>query len=347
MPHTFCTLVDSAYLPRALALAKSLARYAPDAPLHIVAMDEATISVLRQLRLPHVIPHPLEELERWDSDLVKTKDARSLAEYCWTAKASTVLRVLELEPHADTVTYVDADIELFSNVDALLNELRNASVGIVAHNYARPYQKYEATSGIYNAGWVSFRNDLHARSVLAWWRERCLEWCYHRYEDGKAFDQKYLEEWPRHFEGVRVLRNIGAGVAPWNVSKYTLEGEGDRITVDGQPLVFYHYHSLRVFEPTVAARIASHLSREPRRADLLWTTGYPASPIERRLIWNPYLRRLAHETAVVRSTLPGLAGGLTRWPAREHPASRRAMRLMRSSLRPVRRLALWRPAVSG
>ena len=30
--------------------------------------------------------------------------------------------------------------------------------------------------------------------ALKWWRDRCLEWCYARIEDGKFGDQFYIED---------------------------------------------------------------------------------------------------------------------------------------------------------
>ena len=50
------------------------------------------------------------------------------------------------------------------------------------------------------------------------------------------------------FEGVRVLGNIGAGVAPWNHIRYQ-HGAGP--SVDGRPVIFYHFHALTVVSPEV------------------------------------------------------------------------------------------------
>ncbi len=50
------------------------------------------------------------------------------------------------------------------------------------------------------------RND--GELVRSWWEERCLEWCYARFEDGKFGDQKYLDDWTSRFnKQVHVLKN--------------------------------------------------------------------------------------------------------------------------------------------
>jgi len=77
--------------------------------------------------------------------------------------------------------------------------------------------------------------------ALNWWRDACNEWCYARHENGKFGDQKYLDDWTTRFEGVHVLKNLGGGVAPWNVQQYNL--------TDGNfNLIFYHFHGYRIFE---------------------------------------------------------------------------------------------------
>src|SRR5207244_8164736 len=90
-------------------------------------------------------------------------------------------------------------------------------------------------------GWVSFRRDAHALACLHWWRERCLEWCYDRYEDGRFADQKYLDDWPSRFQRVAVLQHKGANLAPWNLANYTIRANGDRVLVDEAPPILSHF----------------------------------------------------------------------------------------------------------
>jgi hypothetical protein len=88
-------------------------------------------------------------------------------------------------------------------------------------------------------------------STLNWWRERCLEWCYDRFEDGKFGDQKYLDDWPDRFEGIHELRHLGGGVAPWNMSQYSYKMDDKEVylkkTDPWSRLVFFHFHSLKIY----------------------------------------------------------------------------------------------------
>ena len=85
--------------------------------------------------------------------------------------------------------------------------------------------------------------------ALKWWRDRCIEWCFARLENGKFGDQKYLDDWTERFENVCIIENPGAGVAPWNVQQYEIIKNNKYLikkkkTNQEFELIFYHYHYL-------------------------------------------------------------------------------------------------------
>ena len=86
-------------------------------------------------------------------------------------------------------------------------------------------------------------------SALDWWIGECIKCCVEKY-DGEHFgDQKYLDDWLDRFKGVHVIKNKGAGVAPWNIAKYRVGIHNDnllryRFHFNEFPLVFYHFQSM-------------------------------------------------------------------------------------------------------
>ena len=146
----------------------------------------------------------------------------------------------------------------------------DASVLITPHNYAAEYSHLEV-SGIYCVQFVTFRRDKWGTTALDWWRDRCIEWCFGRLEDGKFGDQKYLDDWPERFEGVHVLRHPGAGLAPWSATRFVVRDGPDGVTVDGVPLVFFHFHQVDLLDrglwpvPACARRCAARDSRAGAR----------------------------------------------------------------------------------
>jgi len=94
-------------------------------------------------------------------------------------------------------------------------------------------------------GLVAFRRDERGLACLEWWRERCIEWCHDRVEGDRYADQKYLDDWPTRFAGVCVLQHKGANLAVWNLANYELGWTDNQVTVDNQPMIFFHFHGLR------------------------------------------------------------------------------------------------------
>ena len=320
MRFEFCTLFDVNYLPRGLVLYRSLERVCPSFRLRVFCMDDETKSILDRLALPNLVAISLAELESHDPALLEVKPTRTQVEYCWTATPAICLYALEREPELDQITYLDADLMFFSEPGPIFDERGAASVLIVPHRYAPQYRASEETSGTYNVQFLTFRRDDRGLEALQWWHDRCIEWCYFRVEDGKLGDQKYLDDWPERFEGVRVLEHQGGGLAPWNVDNYVLDERDDAVFVDDRPLVFYHFHSLRLYSGLTRVRALGLLADNFRftRGPLpvVWTTSYPVSTAERSLVWDPYLRELTRAVLDLRSLLGRFGAGFVPLDAR-------------------------------
>jgi hypothetical protein len=245
----FCTLFDSNYLTRGLAMYESLNKHCTNFHLYIFPFDDKCYQVLSSLNLDKVTLVSLKEFE--DDELLRVKPSRSKGEYCWTATSSTILYCIETFK-LENCTYLDADLYFFNTPEILLKEVENKSVLITDHRYSPQYNK-AYKNGKYCVQFVFFRNDASGMKVLRWWRDACIDWCYNRCEDGKFGDQKYLDDWLERFDNVVDLQHLGGGVAPWNVQQYEVYKNGDieMIVPEGMnieyPLVFFHFHELKFF----------------------------------------------------------------------------------------------------
>ena len=218
--YHFCTYFDSNYLTRGLVLYRSLARHCQHPfTLWVLCFDATTYQTLDRLNLPGVRLIALEQFEAGDSDLQRTKAERSLVEYFWTCTPSLLLYILDHHPEVQLVTYLDADLCFYAEPMTIFGEMGDGSILIIEHRYTSEHAFKTATSGIYNVGLLAFHRDERGLACLHWWRDRCLEWCFVRFEDGKFGDQIYLDDWPQRFGGVVVLQNKGAGLAPWNAAQ--------------------------------------------------------------------------------------------------------------------------------
>ena len=243
--YYFCTYFDRNYLPRGLALYRSLREHCPEFKLWVLCMDDETHEALTQLDLPEVEPIALQDFEKDDEPLLRAKQNRSRVEYYFTCTPSLPLYVFNHWPEVDLITYLDADLFFFASPAPLFEEFGTGSIAIIGHRFP-PHLHHLERVGIYNVGWLSFRRDDSAFACLHWWRERCIEWCYNREEDGRFADQKYLDAWSSRFQNVVVLEHKGANLALWNLANYHLRSlNGNAVMVDAQPLIFFHFHGLK------------------------------------------------------------------------------------------------------
>jgi len=292
--YDFCTLFDSRYLPRALALYRSLEEFCDDFTLRAVCMDEESRQLLDALELPKLRQISIRDIERWDPGLRAVRPARSRTEYCWTSTASVCRFVLHDEPHIDTLTYLDADLCFFGSPAPMYDELGDGSILLVPHRTAQT----EEAMGVYNVGWVTFRNDPTGNAALDWWRDRCLEWCHARIEPGRYGDQKYLDDWPVRFPGVHVSEHPGAGMLSWDAPSHVLSSAGPgQVLVDGLPLIFHHHEGLHIHPRTRASTLLARLTRVyhesgPARPSFVWTALALPSEALVELVWKPYVGRL-------------------------------------------------------
>lgn len=244
----FCTYFDHRYLPRALALRESLVRHhGPQVVFHALCLSRQALTTLKSLNLPGVHPIALGDLEAADPALLKAKADRTTVEYYFTCTASLTRHVLTKLPANDVLAYVDADLYFFADTKAIDREMAGDSVYIIEHRYPESIREKYEPYGRFNVGLVAFRHDNAGLACLEDWRRRCLDWCHERLEPDRYADQKYLDAWPERFAGVRVSTNPAENLAPWNLASHRLDYcRKQGVFVDGQPLVFYHFHRLKI-----------------------------------------------------------------------------------------------------
>lgn len=289
----FCTLFDSNYLLKGVAMLRTLKQHCADAYVHVLCMDVATREILMQMDLPYVTCLSLPEVE--DEALLAVKPGRSMAEYCWTLSPCLPWYVLQHNPDIDAITYLDADLYFYSSLQPLFDEIGDASIVIIEHRFP-PALKHLEINGRFCVEWVGFRRDEQGLTCLARWREQCIDWCFHRLEQDRMGDQKYLDQWPGKYSSLCVLQHPGAGVAPWNYSQYNF-GQDDEgtVTVDGTPLVFYHFHQLQLLSNGGFDRLSG---------------SYRAMGAEPQAVYAAYEAALTAVLKEVRLLRPGFSAGM-------------------------------------
>jgi hypothetical protein len=260
---------------------ESLKEKAADFHIYIFAFDDLSYGILHSLNLENATVIPLSDFET--DELKEVKKNRSLAEYCWTCTPSTISHVLN-KYNLPNCTYIDADLYFYSDPSVLILEMieHGKSVLITEHRFSPLAKLYEEKrAGRFCVQFITFSNENKSLLILDKWRKQCIDWCFARYEEGKFGDQKYLDEWPSSYPNVHILEHQGGGIAPWNITQYVFNNEGNSITgkkkITGTAfkVVFFHFQYVKFIEN------GSY--------DVGW---YYISPDLRKMFYTPYLKKV-------------------------------------------------------
>ena len=256
----------------------SILRFLPEARFHVLCLDDTAHWMVRE-RMLQVQAIRLAELEEFDRALAAVKPRRTMIEYYFTCTPCLPRYILSRETDADIVTYLDADLFFYRSPEEVFAVIGDASIAITPHRFS-PDLADRVRYGRFNVAWVSWRRDAEGMRCLEDYRRDCLDWCHDRVEGDRFADQKYLDKWPDSYRGVCVLAGKGINLALWNVEGGTFLKTPDAYLVDGEPLVFYHFHGVKHVGPG------------------LWDTRHAEYRVEKNLsflieeLYNPYLNIL-------------------------------------------------------
>lgn len=221
----------------------SLENCCSDFKLFILCMNDSVYHILNKIGFKNIILVQLKDIEENNDDLIIAKSNRIFHEYCWTLKPIFLYYVINKYDNAKYYAHVDADLFFFSDIDYIFNENPDASIFLTDHRNSEEFKFYYELSGLYNTGFVGFKNNNEAKAAVILWGERCLKKCTIEYDIvNKTFgDQRYVEEWPNIFRNVHIVNSIGANAALWNIKNYKVSKKNNIVYLDESPLLFYHF----------------------------------------------------------------------------------------------------------
>ena len=245
---TCCSIVARNYLPRARVLAKSLDRHHPDVTLWVLVIDDESIEPGDE---------PFSILSLRDVGLGKELGREMAAHYSILEFSTAVkpwLLTHLLERTGQPVLYFDPDIEIFGGVGELADLAAEHDVVVTPH-HLRPLPRDGRTpteadflaTGIYNLGFIGTGIGAIDSGFLGFWRSRLERDAVIDYANMMFTDQRWIDFidcFPHH-----VVRHPGCNVAYWNIDQRSMTRQGDRISVEGRPLVFFHFSGLDPARP--------------------------------------------------------------------------------------------------
>ena len=254
MKTAFFTICSRNYLAYALTLQRSLKLHEPDcaffiyladAPLDSSDAPDATIVSVTELGLPNL----LDMAFRY-----------SLMEFNTSIKADCFLDLM-LRRGFEAAIYLDPDIQVFAPLSEVRAALDGGASAVLTPHLLEPLppSAYPGEldilkSGVFNLGFAAFAKTTESLAFIRWWAGKLHTECYSEPERGLFVDQKFVDLAPAFIGQLTVLRHPGYNVAYWNTAGRSVVGTGSRYTVDGAPLVFFHFSGVVPGEPDIYSK---------------------------------------------------------------------------------------------
>ncbi|MFZ5969482.1 MAG: hypothetical protein ACOYVK_20165 [Bacillota bacterium] len=253
MDNGYCTILTKDRIYQGIALWHSLQQHAEEYTMFVLCMDDTAYHVLSKLQTDKIVLVPKAVVENYCPNVKGLP--RKTNEYCWTLKPIFLEYLFNHYPNIARITYVDSDIYFFDDPTVIFKHQSASNVLLSKHDFDHGNVEAEGACGKYNSGFISFKRSKAAQDCLAWWKDRCIEWCYDRSEPDRFGDQKYVEFFPRMFEGVDEISTPGVNIATWNHSKYQFKMKENNVYINDDRLICYHYCGFRIINKNEFALI--------------------------------------------------------------------------------------------
>lgn len=155
--------------------------------------------------------------------------------------------------------------------------------------------------GVFNLGFVALHRTDRVRAIVQWWGRRLQQQCVVDVRNGLFLDQKWANLLPSFIARTLILHHPGYNVASWNLWQRGL-ARGERgWSVDGQPLVFFHFNASDLDHEEAMPRQDSPSAKTMTGAASELLRDYSA-----RLLANGHAQDARRPPAFARSDAPAL-----------------------------------------
>lgn len=260
--YTVCSAND---LGRAKTFARSLAEHEPGIRLFIgltdTVDDRFVVADLSPATLIEAKELHLQELDQMSSQYSITELNCAMKSFF----GDHILRTFQPEK----LLYFDTDIFIYRPLTVILEALNVSSIVVTPHIQSPipadnkiPRERNMLAAGLYNGGFMGFRNDETVKSFFQWWKGRMKDQAFINPAEGMFYDQNWLNFLPLYFDNVKIITDAGHNVAYWNLHERSLSKKGEDHYANDKPLIFFHFSG---FDP-YSDQISKHQDRYQKGA---------------------------------------------------------------------------------
>ncbi|WP_303317369.1 hypothetical protein Q4Q34_01170 [Flavivirga abyssicola] len=164
----------------------------------------------------------------------------------------------------ESIIYFDPDIQIFNDFYSIEEFLKVNDILLTPHilkpvsvDNLKPVENTFLNFGIYNLGFIALNpKSKNTSKLLNWWEERTLKIGFDKVCDGLFVDQLWINLVPLFFDKVKIIRELGFNVAPWNLHERNNIKKIDQgyLMEDNSKLIFYHFSSYNYKTPNILSK---------------------------------------------------------------------------------------------
>ncbi len=246
MTKTIFTICSNNYLAQAKALGDSVIKHNPDYDFIIFLCDKKNSEIDYSVIEPHTI---IEAHNIGINKFKQMSEQYNIIELNTSIKPFVFSYLFNNYKDIEYAMYFDPDTYVYDKLNSIEEELNDASILLTPHIYTpiefddkTPNENTFTQHGIYNLGFLALKKDKNSLEMLDWWMRRLEVNCYSRSYEGIFVDQLPMNFAPIFFKGVKISKNWGLNVAPWNLHERNLTIKNKNYVInDKYPLIFYHF----------------------------------------------------------------------------------------------------------
>lgn len=265
-PVAFVTCVTSNYVHYARALFRSVREFHPQAQFFVLIVDRRD-GLLDPAAEPFVVLFGDQlEIPDWS----RMAFQYTAMEMSCALKPFIMRHLLGKGLARGRLCYLDSDLQLHAPMNPMLDRLASNHIVLFPHLRSVGEDRAQVQDeqairlhGVFNGGLLALDDSAEAMAMLSWWASKTARLSIKDVAVHLSHDQAWLEAVPALFDGVCVYRNPVYNLAYWNLGGHKLRrASHGAVTLDGEPLVCFHFSILSTDPASSLPGWASRLDAE-------------------------------------------------------------------------------------
>jgi len=244
----FITYFTKEFLIQGTVAIESFIKFHQDSSGFIICLDKTSVDYLRRKKYDEKIKvYELKELPSIHRMFKKFLLTRTFAESIISIKPILINEFIKQIPADDSIVYFDADMFFFDSLSRVKSVIDNSELVLSEHLFPKSMEGSQIY-GIYNGGFVIFKNSKKSIAVLQIWKKLCIEWCELSLYQNKFADQKYLEQFIL-LDGVKVIRDPGINNGQYYFREHReirFYKSKNLFFLDNFTLICFHFHGIAI-----------------------------------------------------------------------------------------------------